>query len=58
VQTWWGIAAVFGDAPHQVCTFHVLRELVQAARSAVARVRKDLTAGIAKLPRGRPTKAN
>ena len=51
------IAAAFGDVPHQVCTFHVLRELVKAALSAVAKVRKELTAGKPKLPWGRPTKA-
>jgi len=49
------IAAAFGDVPHQVCTFHVLRELVKAALSAVAKVRKELTAGKPKLPWGRPT---
>jgi hypothetical protein len=48
------IAAVFGDVPHQVCTFHVLREVVKAVLSAVARVRKALTAAAPKLPRGRP----
>jgi len=52
------IAAVFGAVPHQVCTFHVLREVVQAVLSAVAQQRKALTAGAPKLPRGRPgTKA-
>jgi hypothetical protein len=51
------IAAVFGDLPHQICTFHVLRELVQAALGAVAKVRKERTADKPKLPRGRPTKA-
>jgi transposase-like protein len=52
------IAAVFGDAPHQVCTFHVLREVVNAVLSAVAQERKRLTAAAPKLPRGRPgTKA-
>lgn len=51
------IATVFGAVPHQICTFHLLRELVQAALSAVAQVRKDLSAGKPKLPRGRPTKA-
>jgi Transposase len=48
------IAAVFGDVPHQVGTFHVLREVVKAVLSAVSKVRKDLTAGAPKLPRGRP----
>jgi transposase-like protein len=51
------IAAVFGDVPHQLCTFHVLRELTKAVLGAVAQVRKNLTAGKPKLPRGRPTKA-
>ena len=52
------IAAVFGDVPHQLCTFHVLRELTKAVLGAVAKVRKDLAAGKPKLPRGRPaTKA-
>jgi hypothetical protein len=48
------IATVFGDVPHQVCTFHVLRDVTKAVLSAVAKVRKDLTAGAPKLPRGRP----
>ncbi|MBV8458755.1 MAG: transposase [Acetobacteraceae bacterium] len=52
------IATVFGDVPHQVCTFHVLREITKAVLSAVAQVRKALAAGAPKLPRGRPvTKA-
>jgi hypothetical protein len=52
------IVAVFGDVPHQVCQFHVLREVTQAVLSAVAQERKRLTAGAPKLPRGRPgTKA-
>jgi Transposase len=51
------IAAVFGDVPHQVCTFHVLREIVNAVLSAVAQERKRLTATAPKLPRGRPGKA-
>jgi Transposase len=52
------IATVFGDVPHQLCTFHVLREITKAVLSAVAQVRKALAAGAPKLPRGRPaTKA-
>ncbi len=52
------IATVFGAVPHQVCTFHVLREVVNAVLSAVAQERKRLTATAPKLPRGRPgTKA-
>ena len=52
------IATVFGDVPHQLCTFHVLRDLSKAVLSAVAKLRKALAAGAPKLPRGRPaTKA-
>jgi hypothetical protein len=40
--------------PHQVCTFHILRELTNAVLSAVAQERKRLAAGAPKLPRGRP----
>jgi hypothetical protein len=48
------IAAVFGAIPHQVCTFHVLREVTKAVLSAVAQERKRLAAAAPKLPRGRP----
>jgi hypothetical protein len=48
------IAEVFGAVPHQVCTFHVLREVTRAVLSAVARERKRLAATAPKLPRGRP----
>ena len=52
------IAAVFGDVPHQACTFHVLREITKAVLSAVAQERKRLTATAPRRPRGRPgTKA-
>src|SRR3954453_214038 len=48
------IATVFGAVPHQLCTFHVLKEVTKAALSAVAKLRKDLASGAPKLPRGRP----
>jgi Transposase len=51
------IVAVFGAVPHQVCTFHVLREVTKAVLSAVAQERKRLSASAPKLPRGRPSKA-
>ena len=52
------IATVFGDVPHQLCTFHVLKEVTKAVLSAVAKLRKDLAAGAPSLRRGRPgTKA-
>jgi hypothetical protein len=40
--------------PHQLCTFHVLKEVTKAVLSAVAKLRKDLAASAPKLPRGRP----
>src|SRR3954470_8231824 len=49
------IATVFGAVPHQLCTFHVLKEVTQAVLSAVAKLRKDLASGAPKLPRGRPS---
>jgi hypothetical protein len=48
------IATVFGDVPHQLCTFHVLKEVTKAVLSAVAKLRKDLAAGAPQLSRGRP----
>jgi hypothetical protein len=49
------IATVFGAVPHQLCTFHVLKEVTQAVLSAVAELRKDLASGAPKLARGRPS---
>jgi len=48
------IATVFGPVPHQLCTFHILKEVTKAVLGAVAKLRKDLAAGAPKLPRGRP----
>ena len=36
------IAEVFGEIPHQVCTFHILREVTKAVLSAVAQERKGI----------------
>lgn len=49
------IQAVWGDLPHQICTFHILKELNQAVLRAVAQVRKQLAAQQPKLGRGRPS---
>lgn len=49
------ISQVFGDVPHQVCEFHVLKELTKAVFRAVAKVRKELAATKPKLGRGRPS---
>src|SRR5216117_3757064 len=46
---------VFGDVPHQICTFHVVAEVVKAVVGAVARARKGLAAQQPKLRRGRPS---
>jgi hypothetical protein len=43
--------------PHQICTFHILRELTNAVLSAVAGERRRLASGAPKLPRGRPAQA-
>jgi hypothetical protein len=53
------IVEVFGpDVPHQLCRFHIIKELNKAILHAVASVRKRLNAALPKLPRGRPSKAN
>jgi hypothetical protein len=49
------IANVFGPVRHQVCEFHVIKELVKAILHAVAKVRKAVAAEVPNLPRGRPT---
>ncbi len=51
------ILAVFGPVPHQICAFHILKDLNHAILRAVAQVRKQLAAQQPKLGRGRPTKA-
>jgi len=49
------IVKVFGEVPHQVCEFHVIKELTKAVLRAVAKVRKALAATKPKLGRGRPS---
>ena len=51
------LAAVFPGVPHQLCEFHILKELNQASLRAVAQVRKQLAAQQPKLGRGRPSGA-
>ena len=46
---------VFGDVPHQICEFHILKELTKAILRAVAQVRKKLAARKPVGRRGRPT---
>ncbi len=49
------IRAVFGEVPHQICTFHVIKELIKDVLSAVAKERQRLAASKPKLKRGRPS---
>jgi hypothetical protein len=46
---------VFGDVPHQICTFHILAEISKAVLGAMASARKGLAATQPKLPKGRPS---
>jgi Transposase len=45
---------VFGGVPHQICEFHIIKELTQAILRAVAKVRKTLAARLPVAKRGRP----
>jgi hypothetical protein len=49
------ISRVFGEVPHQLCEFHVIKELTKGVLRALARVRKELAATKPKLGRGRPS---
>jgi len=51
------IEAIWGKIPHQLCVFHILKDLNQSTLRAVAQVRKQLAAQQPKLGRGRPTGA-
>jgi hypothetical protein len=48
------IALVFGTILHQICEFHILKELSKAVLHVLARLRKRLVAAVPSLPRGRP----
>jgi hypothetical protein len=50
------LAVLFPDIPHQVCEFHVLKELTKAVLGVLARLRKSLAAEAPLLPRGRSRK--
>lgn len=49
------LRTVFGEVPHQICEFHILKELTKAILRAVATVRKELAARKPRTPRGRPS---
>jgi hypothetical protein len=44
------------DARHQLCEFHVIKEITKAVLHALAVLRKEMAAKIPKLGRGRPSK--
>jgi hypothetical protein len=49
------IRAVFGEVAHQICTFHVIKELTKGVLRAVAAERERLAESKPKLKRGRPS---
>jgi hypothetical protein len=49
------IREVFGEVPHQLCTFHVIKELTKGVLRAVASERKRLATAKPKVKRGRPS---
>jgi Transposase len=51
------LALVFNGVRHQICQFHVIRELTHSVLHALAKVRKEMKAKLPPLPRGRPRKA-
>jgi len=48
------IALTLGAIPHQICEFHILKELTKAVLSVLTRLRKRLAAQAPPLRRGRP----
>lgn len=49
------IRTVWPNARHQVCEFHVIKEIVKDVLRVVSKLRKSLAAKIPKLPAGRPS---
>ena len=49
------IRKVFGAVPHQICTFHVIKELTKGVLKALAKERRRLATSKPKLKRGRPS---
>jgi transposase-like protein len=43
-------------ARHQICEFHVIKEITKSVLHALAKLRKEMTAQVPKQPRGRPSK--
>ncbi len=49
------LAEVFNGVPHQVCEFHVLKEINREILKALTQVRRELKKKLPKLKRGRPS---
>jgi hypothetical protein len=49
------LSLLFPGIRHQICEFHVLKEITKAVLGVVARMRKRLAEQKPKLPRGRPS---
>ena len=49
------LAELFNGVPHQICQFHVIKELTQGVLQAVAKARERLAQSKPKLKRGRPS---
>jgi Transposase len=49
------LAEVFSGVPHQICQFHVVKELTKGVLKAVAKERERLAPSTPKLKRGRPS---
>jgi len=49
------IRIVFGDVPHQLCTFHMLKDLTKGVLKAVAKERERLARSKPQCKRGRPS---
>jgi len=49
------IRDVFGDVPHQLCTFHLIKELTQGVLKAVAKERERFAQSKPRMKRGRPS---
>ena len=49
------LALIFPGVPHQVCEFHVLKEINKQILKAVTTVRRELKKKLPKLKRGRPS---
>jgi hypothetical protein len=52
------LAELWPGVPHQVCVFHVIKEVAKAVLHALAALRKGMRAAIPRRGRGRPAKAD